>query len=119
MRDLSQLSGPWVGFWVQRGIRGSMGLALTFESGQIHGSGSDLVGAFRLSGAYRDDGSVSIVKTYAWHLVDYKGRWDGQMISGSWKIKYEGTGPFEIWPEADAFEISSLFELETREMVSS
>jgi hypothetical protein len=41
------------------------------------------------------------------------------MISGSWKIKYEGTGPFEIWPESDAYEVESLFTAESRELANT
>jgi hypothetical protein len=114
MRDLSQMSGPWVGFWIQRRLRGNMGLALSFGNGRITGTGSNLIGAFRLDGDYAADGAVRFVKTYAWHHVDYKGKWDDQMISGTWKIKYEGSGAFEIWPESEMHGFEQMFEIETR-----
>jgi hypothetical protein len=116
MRNLDSLSGPWVGFWIQDMIRGSMGLSLTFSGGKILGGGSDLVGGFKLKGAYADDGSVVMGKTYQWHAVIYKGRWDGQMISGEWTIKGEDSGLFEIWPESDAMALNEFAiaeELET------
>ena len=117
MRNLSQLSGPWVGFWVQRGFRGSMSLGLSFGSGVVQGSGHDLIGTFVLSGTYGEDGVVQMTKAYAWHTVAYKGTWDGQMISGFWKIRHEGTGAFEIWPESDSLAVSELLESETLESV--
>lgn len=119
MRDLSQLSGPWVGFWVQRGLRGSMGLALTFANGLITGTGSDLIGAFRLNGSYTADGDVSLLKTYAWHVVEYKGKWDGQMIAGIWRIKYEGSGAFEIWPESESSTLQKLYEIDTLQLTGA
>jgi hypothetical protein len=96
-----------------------MGLALTFSDGKVHGTGTDVIGPFWLSGSFDDQGSVHMTKSYSWHVVDYKGKWDGQMISGSWKIKYEGSGAFEIWPESDSFAVSEMFESEVHEMAGT
>ena len=116
MRPLCDLSGPWVGFWIQDFVRGSMGLALKFGKGRISGRGADLVGKFSFSGAYSGEGRVTITKKYVWHSVHYKGVWDGQMISGTWSIPQFDAGSFEIWPESDRYELGAMEIEETREL---
>jgi hypothetical protein len=82
-----------------------MGLRLNFTAGRVTGGGHDLIGPFRIRGAYSDfDGSVSFVKRYVSHPVDYQGKWDGQMIYGTWTIEnwlFEDEGEFEIWPDRE------------------
>ncbi len=103
MRNLRDLSGSWVGFWVQRRERGEMRLTLRFGDRTIEGEGSDRVGAFTIRGSFSEEGGiVGFVKTYPSHPVDYKGVWDGAMIAGKWRIsRFGGSGEFEIWPEKD------------------
>lgn len=119
MRALCELSGPWVGFWIQGSIRGSMGLALKFSKGKISGRGSDLVGKFHLIGTYTTEGRVFMAKTYVWHGVIYNGAWDGQMICGAWRIPGEDSGEFEIWPESDRYEVAEIESSEVRETVQT
>lgn len=105
MRSLEECSGPWVGHWIQADLRGSMRMRLHFAGGAINGSGMDGDGPFRLSGRYDpEDAFAFIDKAYAMLNVQYRGQWDGQMISGHSVITAPGfydTGEFEIWPESD------------------
>ncbi|MDA7978878.1 MAG: hypothetical protein MPJ50_08935 [Pirellulales bacterium] len=49
-------------------------LSLSFDSGQIRGSGCDVVGSFSLLGDITSDGTVAIRKKYhGRHTVDYLG----------------------------------------------
>ena len=107
MRELRDLSGPWVGFWVQGRRRGEMRLTLRFLGEGIEGEGTDLVGAFTIQGSY-DPGPerVKFLKAYRPHSVDYNGTWDGAMIAGRWNFTRRlfgvaNGGEFEIWPEKD------------------
>jgi hypothetical protein len=78
-----------------------MKISLSFAKGRITGGGSDQIGAFKIAGQYEEDGSVKFTKRYRWHKVAYTGRWDGQMIFGTWEIRRYDAGEFEIWPEAE------------------
>jgi hypothetical protein len=113
LRSLSELSGPWVGFWIQQPVRGWMKIDLSFAKGRIAGGGSDQIGTFRIAGRYHEDGTVEFTKRYRpWHKVIYTGRWDGQMIFGTWLIRRFDSGEFEIWPEAE-FESLGIAEQES------
>lgn len=106
MRDLRDLSGPWVGFWVQAGRRGEMRLTLRFGEASVEGEGSDRVGDFTVSGRHEASGAVAFGKHYGSHGVDYAGTWDGAMIAGRWRLQTwlagrMGKGEFEIWPLRD------------------
>lgn len=107
MRELRDLSGPWVGFWVQGQVRGEMRLKLRFFGDGIDGGGSDRVGDFTIMGSYEPGSErVKLLKVYRSHNVDYEGTWDGSMIAGRWtftrRIRFtENSGEFEIWPEKD------------------
>ena len=106
MRDLRDLSGPWVGFWVQAGRRGEMRLAVRFGESSVEGGGNDRVGPFTITGHHEAIGVVGFGKEYPSHGVDYAGIWDGAMIVGRWRLRTRfagkmGRGEFEIWPEGD------------------
>lgn len=109
MNELQELSGPWSGFWIQSQIRGYMRLRLQFYGAQLIGGGSDCAGYFEIRGSLDPAGSVSFSKTYSTYVVQYDGRWDGNMIAGLWTMRHpvfygysrylEEKGDFEIWPE--------------------
>ena len=106
MRELRDLSGPWVGFWVEDLERGAMRLALRFSGEGVEGEGSDPVGEFTVHGSYAPGPErVRLLKTYRSHSIDYDGAWDGAMIAGRWRLRPlvhgEDGGEFEIWPEKD------------------
>lgn len=105
MRNLGDLSGPWVGFWIQGLDRGEMRLTLRFGETSINGDGIDKVGDFTVSGRYAGE-DVEFDKTHSSHTIGYTGRWDGDMIAGRWRFRrrmrgIENEGEFEIWPESD------------------
>ena len=103
MRPLEDLSGPWAGWWVQGEVKGQMSLTLHFSEGRIRGNGTDRDGGFQMSGLY-NAGGVDLLKGYALLTVRYRGKWDGAVISGEWRIgSRERTlsGPFELWPVGD------------------
>jgi hypothetical protein len=93
-----------------------MTLRLTFRAGVMDGVGSDFVGDFSMKGSYAaDSGEVKIRKRYAAHTVWYSGRWDGQMIAGTWQLgrqSWKTSGPFEIWPESEETTLEQLHETE-------
>ena len=112
MNDLQTLSGPWSGFWIQAQMRGYMKLRLQFIGNQILGGGSDCAGWFEISGKLQPEtGQVHFAKRYPGYIVEYAGRWDGQLISGLWTMRHpvthpyphfvEEKGEFEMWPESD------------------
>jgi hypothetical protein len=98
-------SGPWVGFWLQRGFTGRQWmrpLHLHFAGGKISGHGSDCVGDFDLSGAYDlTTGKCQMVKQYLGaHPVLYDGQNedDGKWIWGVWRTGPD-QGGFHLWPQ--------------------
>lgn len=106
--ELECHSGSWVGFWIQDGAKGHMELNLTFRDGDVEGGGHDRAGSFIVpSGSYDDFGLVILVKEYPCHHVRYVGTWDGEVISGTWKIGSKQTGSFEIWPEQKGYSLES------------
>ena len=119
MRSLTEVSGPWVGFWIQDPVRGWMRIHLKFGKGKISGKGSDQIGVFSIRGRYSDGGNVVFVKRYTWHRVSYVGRWDGAMIFGNWEIAGLDWGEFEIWPEAEyeAIRFEDVEETQERTLV--
>jgi hypothetical protein len=99
-------SGKWVGFFIDRRLPGrhAMELVLTFNQGNMTGSGRDKVGAFTIDGAYQlSDGLCVWVKQYVGkHAVGYRGFNEGKGIWGTWELKDRGqtfTGGFHIWPD--------------------
>jgi hypothetical protein len=110
-------SGPWRGYYEQRGLgggvgrgRGRMELGLMFRKGRITGSGRDPVGVFTMDGTYDlQSGLCSILKQYATHKVDYRGYNEGKGIWGQWRINavfglIGSHGPFHIWPVGEGAE---------------
>jgi hypothetical protein len=100
-------SGPWVGFFLQKGFpgRNMMELRLTFQNGAMTGEGRDWVGEFFVKGQYNlEDGKCYWTKKYVGkHDVFYKGFNEGKGIWGTWEISILGEsaarGGFYIWPE--------------------
>ena len=97
-------SGPWTGFFLERGssTRNWMELILLFREGILTGEGRDRVGPFLVRGRYNlDDGSCRWVKKYIGrHDVFYSGFNEGRGIWGVWEIAPYQRGGFHIWPEA-------------------
>lgn len=99
-------TGPWVGFWVQRGAfqgRQRMDLSLAFQNGRVRGDGQDVVGPFVVRGRYDlSTGKVVLHKEYLGaHEVLYEG-WaePAKGIWGVWRIMTEAKDGFHMWPKA-------------------
>jgi hypothetical protein len=62
-------------------------LQISFDGGNLTGSGSDIIGPFTLKGSLDND-QVVIVKQYVGqHHVDYIGMYDGEgTMRGLWSI---------------------------------
>lgn len=89
--DLNYCSGPWVGWWAETdGIERHENMSLTFEEGNVDGSGHDENGSFALHGRIYKDGTVSIAKVYIRpnkavpESMAYLGVWDSGIIEGVW-----------------------------------
>jgi len=98
-------SGPWVGFWIQRGMgRQKMSLSLTFIDGRVSGSGADCIGRFDFNGTYElATGRVRMIKRYEEaHTVEYDGanQGDGMWLWGVWAVGWD-RGGFHLWPEGE------------------
>jgi hypothetical protein len=96
-------SGQWEGFWQQESLgRQSMtAFSLSFDGGEIHGKGRDVIGPFTFSGAYDvQSGTLVMMKQYLGkHRVVYRGQPDGEgCIAGTWSIGDLHTGSFRIRP---------------------
>jgi hypothetical protein len=80
------------GWWEEYGYgRQPMeNLRMTFNEGNIRGSGTDIIGPFAFSGFISDDGSVAMVKRYLGaHTVGYFGTYDGEgVMRGEWMIGF-------------------------------
>jgi hypothetical protein len=78
------------GWWQQPGLgRQAMHeLRLSFDGGELRGSGHDVVGLFTLTGTLNERGAVALVKQYlGQHAVDYLGTYDGEgLLYGEWRI---------------------------------
>ena len=83
------MAATCTGWWEQSGLgRQTMtDLQLRFEGGRILGAGSDIIGAFSISGELHE-GSVSLHKQYVnAHAVIYTGTFDGEgTLTGVWSI---------------------------------
>ena len=98
-RDSRFPSGPWAGFYQQRGDRPTA-QDMYFSGGRLTGSGSDRAGAFTLSGHYDPAaGTASWTKTYATHRVSYRGFAERGGLWGTWELdRGRDRGGFQIWP---------------------
>src|ERR1041385_1646104 len=99
-------SGPWVGFWLQRGLTGRQwmrDLYLRFANGRVEGYGADCIGVFIVHGHYDlKDGKLTLYKAYLGsHTVIYRGENenDGMWVWGIWEIRSFDRGGFHIWPK--------------------
>ena len=81
------------GWWEQSGYgRQPMErLQLSFDEGQVSGTGVDIIGPFQFAGRL-EAGNVALVKQYLGrHHVEYVGVFDGEgTLRGTWHI-----GPFQ------------------------
>ena len=98
-------SGPWTGFWMQRGWgKQRMSLSLAFSNGVVTGVGMDVVGRFEFRGNYDlKSGRVRMTKQYVGaHRVEYDGanQDDGLWIWGIWSV-FSHRGGFHLWPEGE------------------
>ncbi|MFZ4507861.1 MAG: hypothetical protein ACOYON_09225 [Fimbriimonas sp.] len=143
MKRLDSCSGPWVGLSTQASLRISEKIQLSLSVGILHGTGSDLDGDFVLDGKYDSlSGDVEMARRYTLALdrytrkpkrdftsvlvlYDYTGRWDGEMISGTWQQRDypPNQGTFEMWPyreeEQRELAIESQEDVEVRPLVST
>jgi hypothetical protein len=92
MDDTTPHSVLCEGWWEEHGYgRQPMeNLRMTFNEGDIRGSGTDIIGPFTFSGFISDDGQVAMVKHYIGvHTVDYFGTYDGEgVMRGEWMIGF-------------------------------
>ena len=95
-------SGLWNGYWEQPGLRpaGDARFRAAICNGVVRGEGRDIVGEFRIDGAYDARGTVKFVKQYIGkHRVLYDGMHDGEgTIHGNWSIPPFWAGTFAIRP---------------------
>lgn len=101
-------SGPWSGYYLHHGStdRHKMGLDLKFAAGLVDGSGDDDIGRFQVRGHY-DPATLVVTWTKAYpgsHDVHYRGFREGRGIWGTWEVRSDRTGGFQIWPGGDAGE---------------
>ncbi len=112
MKLLQDCSGNWTGFFVQQKFRGWMKIEMQIDSKTLSGKGRDDDGTFVMRGSHSSEsGAVEIDKIYPNLYVDYHGRWDGEMISGTWELFDDDSGVFELWPLDDEEEVRKLSEL--------
>lgn len=124
MRDFNQLSGAWIGWSIQYGLRITETIQLTINKGRIFGTGKDKDGEFEVVGAYIErKEEVLMTRTYTWTTepsqsgvgipYEYVGKWDGNFVSGEWfprRFPDMDGGPFEMWPGGDEDELRIQFE---------
>ncbi len=114
MRDFLSLSGPWMGWSIQDGIRITERMRLSITPTMITGEGSDMDGEFELTGSY-DARSNALFLTRRYTVTAhpsqagvgipymYVGTWDGSIASGRWSPRADPAygGPFEMWPAGE------------------
>ena len=95
-------SGLWNGYWEQPpyGRQPMHDFVLRFADGTVIGEGRDMIGPFRIEGAYDEHGAVKFVKQYIGrHKVLYDGMHDGEgTIFGHWSIPPIWSGTFALRP---------------------
>jgi len=104
----SNFMSPWKGWFAQGGSKTNMHFAnFRIEtSGKIWGSGSDNVGNFQISGNMKPHNQrLSFHKQYQGaHTVEYKGRMEGNHITGNWEIPGNCSGNFNMRLDAPRWE---------------
>jgi hypothetical protein len=112
--------GEWSGFFAyDDGTRHGTRQSFARIGDALHGTGSDGLGDYELSGTLKSDGAVQWCKRYtrakafapapdldsdlvidvSGNRIDYQGRWDGECIRGTWTLRgNEGSGGFELRP---------------------
>ena len=98
-------SGPWTGFWIQRGAgKQKMQVGFTFIDGGVSGEGRDVIGRFTFAGTYDlKTGRCVLAKQYLGaHRVDYDGvnEGEGMWLWGLWAVGGD-KGGFHLWPEGE------------------
>lgn len=78
------------GWWQQQyfGRQPMHNLRLRFDTGNMTGSGHDIIGLFTLRGTISTEGVVHLHKHYlGQHIVEYIGHYDGEgVLWGEWHI---------------------------------
>ena len=98
-RDDRFPSGPWGGFFQQRGNRPTE-QAMHFAGGRLGGGGADGTGPFTLRGVYDvRRGTATWTKTYPRHDVEYRGFAEDGSLWGTWTLDGgRDGGGFRLWP---------------------
>lgn len=113
--EFNALSGPWLGWSIQFGVRISERLSLSIRENHIEGTGTDKDGDFEVVGDYDPKSeAVRLTRRYIWTTepsqagvgipYEYHGKWDGVLVYGQWNPRISpgnDGGPFEMWPEKD------------------
>ena len=98
----------WSGWFENSGTQTEMVIDTMFIDFdmKIHGSGSDTVGSFTITGTWGDDGAVNFVKQYEGaHAVNYTGKFSSEtQITGTWDIPDESNGNFELNVDLETWE---------------
>lgn len=114
MADFSELTGPWLGWSIQEGLRISERMRLIIRGTVIEGEGTDMDGEFELTGSY-DPRTERVLLTRRYYNTtepsqsgvgipyDYEGKWDGTLVGGMWhpRANPHYGGEFEMWPDRD------------------
>ncbi len=86
-----------------------MKINMTFREGSVFGEGTDRGGGFTFEGTYSERYRVELTKRYdplsvltnfSCPEIRYRGKWNGQFISGTWwQVGYpSNSGAIEMWP---------------------
>jgi len=96
-KKMVQLSGPWVGHYVQGNKASNMTVVLFFGRYTITGQGRDNIGPYEWSGSYERIGDPNAEKLvakiqmtkqyYQKHLVYYSGLLEQDKMSGNWSLE--------------------------------
>ena len=114
-------SGEWEGFYCYSNTpdQHKMSIELSFNNFVVSGSGIDDIDSFKWNGTYNlEQFKIKMVKSYATHIINYKGDIDENGIWGVWdnpedlsfldeypatfvnNVKAMTYGGFHIWPKA-------------------
>ena len=92
----------WKGWYEQNGARSKMVIGkFKVKDNKISGEGQDEVGKFVFAGLYDTANEVHFIKRYlGQHEVHYKGKREGQTISGTWSVMGM-SGTFYLYKERE------------------